>query len=89
MVKEPLNPIDTNFCLYKIDFNDCDSIYIGQTKHTLKSRIGAHRANYKLSTEKHSVILKHVRLFNHDFNWSNENMLNIVITLVYIRYDKH
>lgn len=63
--------------VHKVEFNDCNSIYIGKRKCALKTRLREHKANYKLPNEKHSVITKHVNLFNYNFHWTNISVLDV------------
>ncbi|XP_011860757.1 PREDICTED: uncharacterized protein LOC105557945 [Vollenhovia emeryi] len=63
--------------VYKINCNNCDASYVGQTKRKLKTRIKEHINNKKLDEQKHSVITKHMLEFNHNFDWDNTQILDI------------
>jgi len=50
----------SNLCkknvVYKLNCNNCETTYVGQTKRQLKTRIAEHKNNIKRSTSTHSVI---------------------------------
>ena len=41
--RPPQPPLKTTHCVYRINCNDCDSCYIGETKRLLESRCREHR----------------------------------------------
>jgi len=61
--------------VYKINCNNCDKVYIGQTKRHLVTRIKEYRNNIKNPSGNFSVVTDH-RLFNHNFDWDNPNILH-------------
>ena len=69
------NDVRTNL-VYKIDCNDCDATYIGQTKRHLCTRVKEHFNNIKLHVSNHSVISKHKCEFDHEFNWTAPAILH-------------
>jgi hypothetical protein len=60
---------------YRIDCQDCDASYVGQTGRRLITRIKEHRANINRASSSHSVITEH-RLTGHDFVWNNVHILD-------------
>lgn len=62
--------------IYRIKCKMCDSIYVGQTKRHLITRINEHRRNINISTGNFSVVSEHRLKFNHDFDWSNVSVLH-------------
>ena len=62
--------------VYKIQCNDCDASYVGQTRRLLKTRISEHRNDIRKSTGNRSVISEHRTLHSHDFNWDNVKILD-------------
>jgi len=63
--------------IYKINCNDCDKVYIGQTKRHLVTRIKEHRNNIKNPSGNFFVVTDDHRLsFNHNFDWENLNILH-------------
>ncbi|XP_024893281.1 uncharacterized protein LOC112468378 [Temnothorax curvispinosus] len=65
-----------NNVIYKINCNNCDASYVGQTKRQLKTRINEHRTNFRLDPSKHSVITEHMQNLNRSFNWNNPLILD-------------
>lgn len=62
--------------MYRIDCQDCNATYIGQTKRYLNTRIKEHINNIKLHPSNHSVISKHRTDFVHDFGWTTPSILH-------------
>jgi len=62
--------------VYKIDCNDCNASYIGQTNRHLITRIKKHRSDIKKHSDNFSVVSKHRFTQNHDFDWSNPKILH-------------
>ena len=60
----------------KCRINNCNFLYVGQTKWALKERIKEHKKQWKLGKDSLSVVSKH-RLFDgHEFDWENINILD-------------
>jgi len=66
-----------NNIVYKINCNNCEASYVGQTKRQMKTRVKEHYNNIKLDKSKHSVISEHIVNFNHNFDWDNIKILDI------------
>ncbi|XP_071579118.1 uncharacterized protein [Temnothorax nylanderi] len=62
--------------VYKINCNDCDASYVGQTSRQLQTRIREHRNHINWNTPNHSVITEHRVECNHDFDWKNVEILD-------------
>lgn len=62
--------------VYKIDCNDCDASYVGQTKRQLKTRIAERKQHINRRTTTPSVITEHRRNYSHDFDWENVKILD-------------
>ncbi|XP_077277990.1 uncharacterized protein LOC143906075 [Temnothorax americanus] len=62
--------------VYKVNCNDCDASYVGQTSRQLQTRIKKHRNHINWSTPNHPVITAHRLEWNHDFNWNNVEILD-------------
>jgi len=60
----------------KLNANDCDASYVGQTKRQLSTKIKEHRNNYKSTTAKSSVLTQHSLQFSHSFDWNNIQILD-------------
>jgi hypothetical protein len=65
-----------NNVVYKIECNNCEATYVGQTKRHLKTRINEHMNNKKLDESRHSVITNHTIEFNHSFKWQDTKIID-------------
>jgi len=65
-----------NNVIYKLECNNCEATYVGQTKRQLRTRIKEHKNNIKLDQSKHSVISEHIIKFNHSIDWENTKILD-------------
>jgi len=65
--KNKLNSLSCCDVVYKINCQDCDASYVGQTKKLLKTRIKEHINDIKKSGSL-SVIFNHRLSHNHDFD---------------------
>ncbi|KYN16034.1 hypothetical protein ALC57_11718, partial [Trachymyrmex cornetzi] len=74
--KDPLPNISKKNVVYKINCNDCDASYVGQTKRKLKTRITEHRNDIRKSNNNYSVITKHRLEHGHDFDWENTEIVD-------------
>jgi len=74
--KDKLNNQQITEVVYKINCNDCDKVYIGQTKRHLVTRIKEHMNNIKNPSGNFSVVTEHRLSFNHNFDWDNPNFLH-------------
>jgi hypothetical protein len=76
-VQKDKNPLFmNNNVIYRIDCNNCDASYVGQTKRKLQTRIREHKYNIRLDDSKHSVITNHILNYNHTFDWDNTCILD-------------
>jgi len=74
--KNPIEFMANNNVVYKINCNECNASYVGQTKRQLLTRIKEHRRNGNLSTSKTSVITQHMNDHSHSFDWNNIQILD-------------
>jgi len=74
--KNRLNDQQVTEVLYKINCNDCDKVYIGQTKRHLVTRIKEHKNNIKNLSGNFSIVTDHRLSFHHNFDWDNSNILH-------------
>jgi len=65
-----------NNVVYKINCNNCEATYVGQTKRQIKTRVKEHYNNIKSDKSKHSVISEHILNFNHMFDWDDAKILD-------------
>lgn len=64
--------------IYKINCNDCDKMYIGQTKRQFSIRYKEHERAYKNKEEFRSAMAKHALEEGHHFNKANFEVVEIV-----------
>ena len=62
--------------VYKIECVDCNSVYIGQTKCYLETRLKEHRNNVKKDSSSHSVVSLHRTSNDHEFRWDSPKILH-------------
>ena len=65
-----------NNVIYKIECNDCNASYVGQTKRQLKTRIGEHKSNTKKHISQKSVVSLHITEHKHDMDWDNVKIID-------------
>ena len=62
--------------VYKIGCNDCEKVYIGQTKNSLKTRVGQHRAALRLCQPAKSAVAEHIIIMSgHQINWQGASII--------------
>jgi len=74
--KDPLLTAFRPNVVYKINCQDCEASYVGQTKRMLNTRISEHRNHIKRNSPQTSVITDHRLEFNHEFDWDNVEVLD-------------
>ncbi|EZA47056.1 hypothetical protein X777_16713 [Ooceraea biroi] len=52
------------------------SCYVGQTKRHVETRLKEHRADVRKVVSDQSVVSKHRLTFNHEFDWSDPDVLH-------------
>lgn len=76
-LKPKLQIEDETNTVYKIDCNNCNSTYIGQSKQYLHKRIYSHKYNTKNLNHNSTALTKHSLENNHSFNFNNIEILDI------------
>ena len=61
--------------IYKINCQDCDQSYIGETNRNLEKRIDEHKRNVRYHTQN-SLIFQHVLNNSHQMDWANPKVLD-------------
>ncbi|KYM93790.1 hypothetical protein ALC62_15634, partial [Cyphomyrmex costatus] len=74
--KDRLSNMQKRNIVYKINCNDCNASYVGQTKRTLKTRVAEHKNDIRRTNGNLSVISEHRLNFNHDFDWKNVEIVD-------------
>jgi len=74
--KDRLDRKSNTDVVYKIDCNDCEKVYIGQTKRHLETRVKEHKNNIKNASGNFSVVTNHRLSSNHEFKWDEPIILH-------------
>lgn len=74
--KDRLDPMDKRHVVYKLDCNECNSTYIGQTYRLLKKRMYNHQYDTRVHA-KSSVVAMHALQEGHSFNFESPKILDI------------
>lgn len=74
--KDKLPKTRNHEVIYKINCNDCDKSYIGQTYRALEIRVKEHQNNIRQSRDKYNVISEHRTNTGHDMKWDNYQILD-------------
>ena len=67
---------DTKGVVYKIQCNDCDLCYVGQTGNALSSRVKQHQAACRLFQLEKSAVAAHSVEAGHRINWQDAEVLS-------------
>jgi len=63
-----------NNVVYNINCNDCEHVYIGQTKRKLKCRVNEHK-NALTNLDIKSNVAEHAFKTNHNINFNNTKII--------------
>jgi len=74
--KDKLDTKSNTDVVYKIEYKDCDKVYIGQTKRHLETHIKEHKNNIKNPSGNYSVVTNHRLSEEHDFKWDEPIILH-------------
>jgi len=75
--KDKIEPTMQNDVVYKINCQDCNSSYVGQTKRKLGTRLKEHMVDINKKNGILSVISNHILENNHEMNWNGAQILDI------------
>lgn len=64
--------------IYEIKCNDCEEIYIGQTKRNLKIRYKEHFSHIKYNREEKSAVAKHCLQNSHTISKDNSKIIKVI-----------
>jgi len=74
--KDKLEVEQNTGVVYRLDCEDCEQVYIGQTKRHLVTRVKEHRNNIKNVSGNYSVVTNHRLSMDHEFKWNNVSILH-------------
>ena len=62
--------------IYRLQCEDCNKYYVGQTSQRLKNRIGGHKSDCKYHPER-CMLAAHVNEYDHKINYDDVKILDI------------
>ena len=78
--KDQLTTEDKNNIVYEIDCSNCQAVYFGESKRSLKSRSDEHKIS--ASDCDKNEITKHCWEADHNFNWDQKKVIDRKIRLI-------
>ena len=73
--KDPISPLDNCGVVYEIACADCDKVYVGQTKNSLRTRVKQHEAALRLLQCEKSAVAEHAYNNQHRIAWKESKVL--------------
>ena len=67
---------DKNNIAYKIDCSNCQAVYFGESKRSLKSRSGEHERSVRNCNCDKNEIAKHYWEADHNFKWNQKKVID-------------
>ena len=75
--KDPISPDEINGLVYEIPCNDCEFVYIGQTKWNLNARFKEHQRAIRQLKPENSALGEHALENDHLIGWSKARILKV------------
>ncbi|MDA8003043.1 MAG: GIY-YIG nuclease family protein [Alphaproteobacteria bacterium] len=76
-VKTPIPEAKKKSVVYEVPCKECDGVYIGETKRTLKIRLGEHKSAVKRGDPKNGIAV-HAHETKHAINWDEAKVRRCV-----------
>ena len=74
--KDPV-PFDRkDSVIYKIPCDECDKVYIGETKRPVSERMKEHQRDVRLARTETSAVAEHAHKTGHSLNWNDVECLD-------------
>ena len=73
--KDKVDPSQRKGIVYKINCDDCNRPYIGQSGNCVNTRVEQHRAAFRLINPSRSAVAQHALEEGHRIDWSNVEIL--------------
>ena len=73
--KDPVDPESVCGVVYEIPC-ECDKVYVGQTKNSLRTRVQQHRAACRLLQPEKSALAEHAITSNHAIKWTDAKVIS-------------
>lgn len=71
-------PLDEQSGIYQIPCQDCPSVYIGQTRRKLKTRLKEHKNAVDNKKPNDSAVAAHTTTSNHSIDWEGAKLIKAV-----------
>ncbi|XP_020913025.1 uncharacterized protein LOC110250745 [Exaiptasia diaphana] len=73
--KDRLDDYDKTGVICQIPCADCSTVYIGETKRSLKTRVSEHERCVRLGQTDTSALSEHANRLGHNINWKDTSVL--------------
>ena len=73
---------DKNNIVYEIHFSNCEAVYFGESKRSLKLRSDEHKRSVRNCDCDKNEIAKHCWEVDHNFNWYQKKLIDREIRLI-------
>ena len=67
---------DKNNIVYEIDWSNCEAVYFGESKRSLKSRSDEHKRSVRNCDCDNNEIAKHCWETDYNFNWDQKKVID-------------
>ena len=74
--KDQVATEDKNNIVYEIDCSNCEAVYFGESKRSLKSRSDEHKRSVRNCDCGKNEIAKHCWKADHNFNWDQKKVID-------------
>ena len=74
--KDQVATEDKNNIVYEIDCSNCEAVYFGESKRSLKSRSDEHKRSVRNCDCDKNEIAKHCWEADHNFNWDQKKVVD-------------
>ena len=64
--------------VYEVKCKDCQESYVGETLRSMTVRLKEHERHTKNSRIDLSAVAEHARMNNHEIDWSDARIVNIL-----------
>ena len=75
-LKDRLATQDKNNTVYEIECSNCEAVYFGESKRSLKSRSDEHKRSVRNCDCKKNEIVKHCWEADHNFSWDQKKFVD-------------
>ena len=75
-LKDPVATEDKNKIFYEIDSSNCDAVYLGESKRSLKSLSDTHKRSVRNWDCDKNETAKHCWEADHNFTWDQKNVVD-------------